>query len=164
MSKSTGKKIAKKGISKKAKVKVYNIFITSLTILLMGGGIFWTAYNAYVSTKVDTSKKTEYQKSLPQLGDSISHKKICMASDIFLGVKQTEVMQNSRMYFACSEHCVHQLSIDSVRYAIDPVNHHQVDKAMSIVTLHPNKTGAVIYFESKDSYNKYLKVLNDTAK
>ncbi len=130
----------------------------------MGGGIFWIVYNAYVSTKVDTSKKTEYQKSLPQLGDSISHNKICMASDIFLGDKQIEVLQNSKMYFACSEHCVHQLGIDSIRYAIDPVNHHQIDKATSIVTLHPDNTGAVIYFESKDSYSKYLKALNDTAK
>ena len=38
----------------------------------MGSGIFWIVYNAYVSAKVDTSKKTEHQKSLPQLGDSIS--------------------------------------------------------------------------------------------
>ncbi len=164
MSKRIGKKAVNKGISKKLKVKAYNIFITSLTILIMGGGIFWIIYNAYVSSKVDTSTKTEYQKILPQLGDSISHNTICMASDIFLGDKQRVVIQNSKMYFACSELCEHQLGIDSVRYAIDPVNHHPVDKAMSIVTLHPDNTGAVIYFESKDTYSKYLKVLNDTAK
>jgi hypothetical protein len=37
-----------------------------------------------------------------------------------------------------------------------------VDKALSMVTLHPDKTGKIIYFESNETFNKYRKVLAES--
>lgn len=149
-------------MTKKAKTKVYNIFITTLTIVVMGGAMLWIAYGIYKDSKENVGEINEYRKSLPALDDSIAHQKVCMASDIYLGGKQIEVPSGKKKYFACSEHCVHQLGIDSVHYAIDPVSHRKVDKALSIITLHPDKTGKIMYFESNGTFNKYRKVVAES--
>lgn len=162
MSGQINKKTGKKGVTKKTKTKVFNILITTLTIVVMGGAMLWIAYGIYKDAKEDVGEVNEYQKSLPALGDSIAHQQVCMASDIYLGGKQIEVSSGKKKYFACSEHCVHQLAIDSVHYAIDAVSHRKVDKALSIVTLHPDKTGKIIYFESNETFNKYRKVLAES--
>ncbi len=158
------KKAVKNAMTKKTKTKVYNVFITALAIIAVGGTMLWIGVEIYYDAKENVVMEDEFQKSLPNLGDSIAHMKVCMASNIYLGSKQIEVPSGGKMYFACSEHCVHQLGIDSTRYTIDPVSEQKVDKAMSIVTLRPDKTGEVMYFESKDTYNKYLKALNDISK
>lgn len=164
MRERTKKKVVKKGITKKAKTRRYNIFITTLTIIIMGGAMLWIAYGILKDAKENVAEVNEYQKSLPALGDSIGHQKVCMASDIYLGDKQIEVPSGTKKYFACSEHCVHQLAADSVRYSIDPVSHRQVDKALSIVTLHPDKTGKIIYFGSDETYRRYRQVLTESEK
>ncbi len=157
------KKVVKKAMTKKTKTKAYNVFITALAIFAVGGTILWIGVEIYHDAKENVVMENEYQKSLPNLGDSIEHMKVCMASNVYLGSKQIEVPSGDKLYFACSEHCVHQLGIDSVRYTIDPVSEKKVDKAMSIITLHPDKTGEIIYFESIDTYSRYLKALNDTS-
>lgn len=158
------KKAVKKTVTKKTKTKVYNIFITALAIIAVGGTMLWIGFRIYNDAKENVGKVKEYQKSLPNLGDSIAHMKVCMASNMYIGGKQMEVPYGNKMYFACSQHCIHQLGIDSIRYTIDPVSERKVDKAISIVSLHPDKTGEIIYFESQHTYNKYLKALNDTIK
>ncbi|MEO7989290.1 MAG: hypothetical protein ABI663_07095 [Chryseolinea sp.] len=161
MSGRTNKKEVKKGLSKKTKTKVYNIFITSLTIVIMGGAMLWIAYGIYVDAKETVAVADEYQNRLPIVGDSISHERICMASDIYLEEQLIKVPSGNKMYYACSEHCVHQLSIDSVRFSIDPITRKKIDKAFAVVSLHPDKTGKIIYFESKASFEKYRQALKD---
>ncbi len=157
------KKAVKNAKTKKTKTKVYNVFITALAFIAVGGTMLWIGVTIYHDAKENAVMANEYQKTLPNLGDSIAHMKVCMASNVYLGSRQIAVPSGDKKYFACSEHCVHQLGIDSIRYTIDPVSEQRVDKAMSIVTLNPDRTGAVIYFESKATYNKYLKALNDTS-
>jgi YHS domain-containing protein len=158
------KKAVKNAMTKKTKTKVYNVFINALAIIAVGGTMLWIGVWIYHDAKENIVIEREYQKTLPNLGDSIAHMRVCMASNIYLGSKQIAVPSGGKIYFACSEQCVHQLGIDSIRYTIDPVSEQKVDKAMSIITLNPDKTGAVIYFESIDTYSRYLKALDNTAK
>jgi YHS domain-containing protein len=164
MSGRAGKKAGKNGVTKKIKTKVYKVFITTFTVVVMGGAMLWIGYGIYKDARETVGEVSEYQKSLPNLGDSIAHQKVCMASNIYLGGRQMEVPSDEKMYFACSEHCLQQLGIDSVHFAIDPVSHRKVDKALSIVTLHPDKSGKIIYFESDQTYNKYRQVLAESDK
>lgn len=107
-------------------------------------------------------KKINYQKNLPAVGDSISHQKVCMASNIYMGSKQLEVPTGEKIYYACSEQCIRRLGTDSCRFAIDPVSHNKVDKALAIVSIDPERSGAIIYFESKETYRSYLQELKVT--
>lgn len=67
---------------------------------------------------------------------------------------------NNKPYYGCSAKANHDLATtDSLRLAIDPVIKKKVDKATAIIAIHPDKDGKVIYFGSKDTYNKYLNVL-----
>ena len=116
----------------------------------------------YNETTSEKDSKEQYIASLPSLTDTIPHSKICMVDDIFQGdFPSTPVSINNKTYYGCSQKATRDLTtVDSLRMAIDPMSKEKVDKATAIVAIHPDKDGKVMYFGSKDTYNKYLAVLN----
>lgn len=80
--------------------------------------------------------------------------KVCMVTDRFMRVPQIPVNVEGRTYYGCCEGCRARLTNDpSVRSATDPVTKHAVDKASAIIGA--DGSGAVLYFESEDSLQKY---------
>ncbi|PZR39328.1 MAG: hypothetical protein DI538_07115 [Azospira oryzae] len=80
------------------------------------------------------------------------------AVDDITRVDQIPVMVLDKTYYGCCPKCVRDLNTDeSSRIAIDPYSHVSVDKALSFITVNPDKSGAILYFESEQNAKKYLK-------
>lgn len=79
-----------------------------------------------------------------------------MVNDAYMGVDQIEVPVADKMYYGCCEMCVDKLNtLESVRFGTDPFTGEKVDKADAFIVLKSKSTGAVHYFESKDTFEKY---------
>lgn len=79
---------------------------------------------------------------------------ICMVNNQFMGREQIPVEVDGKTYFGCCEMCKGRLARDpSSRSAKDPVSGKLVDKASAVIAKRPS--GEVIYFESKDTFERY---------
>ena len=68
-----------------------------------------------------------------------------------------EVKFDGKTYYGCCEMCKERIPKDAtVRMAIDPYSHKQVDKANAVIAVTGNN-GEVSYFENKENYAKYVK-------
>lgn len=155
-----GKKSVKKPAKKKGKLEEW--FINILAIVLLGGGVVFIVYMTTQMSGRHTNEKDQYLASLPSQSDTISHSKICMVDDIYQGDYPTlSVHLSANTYYGCDAKAIHELSSkQSVRFAIDPVTKRKVDKGSAIVGLHSKRDGKVVYFESKETFNQYLKTLD----
>lgn len=156
------KKAGKASVTKKRERKWSEIFINVFAIVLLGGAFVWMSVVIYNESTSERESKEQYLASLPGLTDTIPHSKICMVDDIFQGdFPSIPVSIENKTYYGCSQKATRDLTtVDSLRMAIDPMSKEKVDKATAIVAIHPDKDGKVMYFGSKDTYNKYLAVLN----
>ncbi|WP_143960930.1 hypothetical protein [Litoribacter populi] len=91
--------------------------------------------------------------------DGLEKELVCMVNNAFMGKKQFPVEFGDKMYYGCCEMCVNTIQNDrSVRYAKDPLTGKEVDKSKAFITLEPGHPyGGVLYFESKENYEKYNK-------
>lgn len=153
---------AKAPVAKKAKKNWSEIFINVFAIVLLGGAFVWMSIAIYNEPTSEKEFSEQYIASLPGLGDTIPHSKVCMVDDIFQGdFPSIPVLIDSYTYYACSQKATRDLiTLDSLRLAIDPMSKLKVNKAAAIIAIHPDRDGKVMYFGSKDMYNKYLGVLN----
>ena len=160
------KTVVKKKDSKKPKKKREEIFINVFVIILFGGAFIWMGINVFNETTAEKKTQDAYLASLPNVKDTIAHSKICMVDNIYQGdYPSIPISINNRTYYGCSQKANRDLtSIDSLRVAIDPISKAEVDKAKAIIAIHPNKDGKVMYFGSKETYDQYLKVLNNRVK
>ncbi len=151
-----GKKSAKKPAKKKGKLEEW--FINILAIVLLGGGLVVIVYMTTQMSGEHSKEKDQYLASLPSQGDTISHSKICMVDDIYQGDYPTlSVHLSANTYYGCDAKAIHELSSkQDVRFAVDPVTKRKVDKALAVVGLHFKRDGKVLYFESKETFYKYL--------
>lgn len=79
---------------------------------------------------------------------------VCMVNNQFMGREQIPVEVDGKTYFGCCEMCKGRLARDAAaRTATDPVSGKVVDKASAVIARRPN--GEVLYFESKDSFERY---------
>lgn len=144
--------------SKKKKTKWSEIFITAFAIVFVGGVLVWLMVFNYQQEKQEQAAIEEYRASLPQSGQEIDHKLVCMASDKYHGDSQTSVTVSNKIYYGCSQKAIHDLSTnENTRFAIDPYSKAKVDKAIAFITTSPVKPGAILYFESEQNAKKYLK-------
>ena len=143
--------------NKKKKFKWSEIFITALAIVMIGGWFVWLAVHTYQQEKQESEMKQQYQSSLPVPGTAVDHKLVCMVNNTYMGVDQIPVVVLDKTYYGCCPKCVRDLNTDeSVRSAVDPYSHASVDKAYAFITVNPDKSGAILYFESEQNAKKYL--------
>ena len=157
------KKVTEARQVKKPKKKWDAMFMNAFAIVLLGGAFIWMGIIVYNETTGEKKMKDSYLASLPNAKDTIAHSKVCMVDDIFQGdFPSVPVSINSKTYYGCSQKANRDLStIDSLRSAIDPISKEKVDKATAIIAIHPDKDGKVIYFGSKQTYDKYIEVLKN---
>ena len=155
------KKVGTTRGSKKPRKKWNEIIINVLTLVFFAGVFTWMIASLYNEATTEIKAEDQYLGSLPSAQDTIAHSKVCMVDDFFQGdVPSLAVSINNKTYYGCSAKANHDLATtDSLRFAIDPVSKKKVDKATAIIALHPDKDGKVMYFGSKDTYNKHLNVL-----
>jgi YHS domain-containing protein len=141
----------------KKKEKVWNFFITTFTIVLFGVAFFWMFYTIYSQERARYKADEKYKASMPTHGKPVSHDLVCMVNNMYMGSKQIAVPVNNKTYYGCCQKCVKDLNTDeSTRFAVDPCNKKTVDKAMAYITIKPDQSGAVLYFESEENAKKYL--------
>jgi uncharacterized protein YbaR (Trm112 family) len=144
--------------NKRRKFKWNEIFITAFAIVMIGGWFVWLGVRTYQQEKHESEMTQQYQSSLPVPGTAVDHKLVCMVNNTYMGVDQIPVMVLDKTYYGCCPKCVRDLNTDeSSRIAIDPYSHVSVDKALSFITVNPDKSGAILYFESEQNAKKYLK-------
>ena len=155
-----------KAEKKKTRKKWDEIFMNVFVIVLFGGILIWIVGSIYNEATIDKRMKDKYLASLPHLQDTIMHSKVCMVDDFFQGDSPSfPVFIDNKTYYGCSREVTTDLTtIDSFRFAIDPVSKQKVNKATAIITIHPDKDGKVIYFGSKETYDKYLSQLKTYKK
>lgn len=143
---------------RKRKFKWSEIFITAFAIVMIGGWFVWLIVHTYQQEKHESDMQQKYQSSLPIPGIAVEHNLVCMVNNMYMGVNQIPVLILDKTYYGCCEKCVKDLHTDqSVRFAVDPYNHVSVDKAYAFITVNPNKSGSILYFESEQNAKKYLK-------
>ena len=152
-----GKKSVKKPAKKKGKFEEW--FINIFALVLLGGGVVVIIYMTTQMSGTHSNEKDQYIASLPSQNDTISHSRICMVDDIYQGDYPTiPVVLSSNKYYGCDAKAIHELSSkQDIRFAIDPVTKRKVDKALAVVGLHSKRDGKVLYFESKETFDQYLK-------
>lgn len=159
MKRSGEKKSTKKSSSKKSKLE--ECFINILAIVLLGGGLVFIVLMTASNAAYQDDGKDAYLASLPAQGDTIAHSKICMVDDMYQGDYPTlNLSFANKTYYGCDAKAIHSLtSQPELRSANDPVTHRKIDKASSIVAIHPKRDGKVLYFESMETFNQYLNAL-----
>jgi len=145
------------GISGKKKIKWWDIFMTILVIVLFGGFFVWQTVSIYHQEKHEQEIQERNEALLPAPGTELDHKLVCMVKDVYTGTNLIPVMILDKTYYAGTPKCVKDLHMDqNMRLAIDPFSKRTVDKSLSFITINPNKSGTVLYFESEENAKKYL--------
>ena len=85
----------------------------------------------------------------------ISH--VCMMNNKYFESEQIPADVEGKIYYGCCQGCVASLKNNrSMRYAKDPHNGEEVDKANSYIVLNQDGSKNVLYFKSDENYSKYL--------
>lgn len=144
--------------SSKKRIKWDEVFITALAIVLIGGFFVWLTVHTYLQEKHESEMQAKYEATLPVAGEAVDHKLVCMVNNAYMGVDQIPVVVLDKTYYGCCPKCVRDLNTDeSVRSAVDPYSHVPVDKARAFITVSPDKSGSILYFESEQNAKKYFK-------
>lgn len=147
----------------KDKRKPSDRLVNILTLALLVGIFIFCAVAIYFKEMHSSEKNKIYLNNLPSIKDTISHVNVCMEDDLYSANARTPVLVMNKTYYGCSKKAIKYLSSnESLRFAIDPVNKAKIDKATAIISLHPERNGKVIYFGSKQTYNRYLMTLKQT--
>lgn len=159
MKRNGGKKSVKKPGKK---TKFEERFINILAIVLLGGILVVIAYMMTQMRGQHNNENDQYHSSLPSQTDTLIHSKICMVDDSYQGnYTILPVTLSGKTYYGCDVKATQALSSKQhVRFAIDPVTKRKVDKASAIIGLHPRRDGKVLYFESKETFTRYLNALS----
>lgn len=79
---------------------------------------------------------------------------VCMVNNEVMGKPQIPVKVGNQTYYGCCKMCEGKLKKDrKARFAIDPMNGREVDKAKAIIGAKPN--GEVLYFESEKTFQEF---------
>ncbi|NOY95511.1 MAG: hypothetical protein GXO81_03870 [Chlorobi bacterium] len=105
-----------------------------------------TAGKANTEAKQDSSIKREY---------------VSMYYNEIIDTPCEPVIVDGKIYNGCCKFTSGQLRTNKkTRYSTDPFSGEKVDKATAYIAPDPNKEKGVLYFESKENYNRYFKQLN----
>ncbi|MCZ8215014.1 MAG: hypothetical protein O9262_02190 [Cyclobacteriaceae bacterium] len=145
---------------KHQKEKPKNILLNSFGVLALIIPLTWAAIGIYNYEKEGTEEKKDYEASLPGIEKLIDPNKVCMATDAFMnGHEQIVVPNQVGNFYACSQPCISTIQLSEVeRYAIDPVSKNRISKATAFICLHPDRSGKVCYFETKENHLAFIKI------
>lgn len=86
----------------------------------------------------------------------VPNQEVCMVTNMHFARPQIPVLQDGKTYYGCCENCQATIQKDPAsRTATDPLTQKAVDKAKA--TIAANGHGAVLYFESRTNFDRYLK-------
>ena len=81
-----------------------------------------------------------------------------MMNGRFMGKEQIPVEVAGKTYYGCCQGCKVSLKENpSTRVSRDPYTGKEVDKANAFIVKKPNGSDEVLYFESADTYENFLK-------
>ncbi len=144
--------------SKKKKIKWFDVFITALAIVVIVGFFAWLIIHTYQQEKYEQAAKEKYEATLPAPGVILDHKMVCMVGNLYHGTDQIRVTVSDKTYYGCNQKSVRELNTDEkVRFGIDPYSKKAVDKALAVIAINPDKTGSILYFESKENLRNYFR-------
>ncbi len=84
----------------------------------------------------------------------VESKMVCMINNQFMDKEQIPVEVEGKTYYGCCAMCKERLAKDpDSRKAVDPVSHHEVDKAKAVIGA--DAEGNVQYFENEENLKAY---------
>ncbi len=90
-------------------------------------------------------------------GRVLETSEVCFINDRHMGKPQIPVKVEGKTYYGCCAGCAETLQNErSARYSRDPLTGGEVDKATATIAEDPRGSGKVLYFESKQTYERYL--------
>ncbi|MCU4173972.1 hypothetical protein [Carboxylicivirga sp. N1Y90] len=145
--KSYKKKQANKLWSKKEKHYLIYAGTICFIIILLG---YYSSINR--SIKYENAYKAYENKEVP---DSV----VCMISNLVKPIATNPIMVQDDVYWGCCDRCLNRLgqNIGNVRFASDPHTGKKLKKSDAIIHINPTNKRTVLYFESNESYNNFLK-------
>ena len=127
--------------------------IFRLLILLM----VLAPISAVSAEEMNMSSMPQAQK-IPMPEAPLKTSFVCMMNNAYMGVEQIPVEVDGKTYYGCCEGCKTTLKINAqARTATDPFSGKAVDKASAFIAPMPNGGQKVLYFESKENYEGFLK-------
>ncbi len=85
----------------------------------------------------------------------VASNEVCMVNNQHMGSVQIPVPVEGKTYYGCCKMCESRLQDDATsRMGVDPVSQQPVDKALAVIAR--NSAGKVVYFESEDTFQRYL--------
>lgn len=85
---------------------------------------------------------------------AVESKRVCMINNRLMNEDQIPVAVAGKTYFGCCPMCKERLENDpKSRLATDPVSGRPVDKSVAVIGARPS--GAVVYFESQENFDKF---------
>jgi len=156
-------KVKSKTGPQKKKGKWQDWGIPTLTIACVSALLVWIVMMA--NNSAPSSAGHGHRNDLPESDVLIEPHKVCMSTNAFMGGHtQMKVPNLDGTYYACSQHCKTALqSNEAERFATDPVSKNQISKAKAFICLHPDKSGKVCYFESKENHQAFIKADTQSA-
>ena len=127
---------------------------TATLITAIALNLFCTTF---VTAQTNTNNKVKTKTETKQ-DSSIKREYVSMYYNEIIDVPCTPVIVDGKTYNGCCKFTSEQLKTNKeTRYSTDPFSGKKVDKATAYIAPDPNKDRGVLYFESKENYNKYLK-------
>jgi hypothetical protein len=145
---------------KHQKEKRRNILLNSFGVLALIIPLTWAVIGIYKYEKEGAEEKNDYKASHPGIEKLIDPNKVCMATNAFMnGHEQMLVPNQEGNFYACSQPCISTIQLSEVeRYAIDPVSNNRISKAKAFICMHPDRSGKVCYFETKENHLAFIKI------
>ncbi len=138
------------------------ISIATLGLLAAGALIVLSGIGQAASTDTTTGKsgvKTDASREGIEMvpGTVLNSSEVCFVNDRHMGKPQIPVNVEGKIYYGCCAGCAETLRTKrSTRFSHDPLTGSEVDKATATIAPDPRGSGKVLYFESKQTYERYL--------
>lgn len=119
-----------------------------ISVLLLGMLFTFGApvYNSCAANPKEAAKQTI---------EPLKHSDVCMVQNRYGMMKMIPVEVDGKMYYGCCQGCVGKLKFrPEVRFDKDPVTGKKVDKSTAFIVGNPD--GTVVYFESKETAEKFF--------
>jgi hypothetical protein len=107
------------------------------------------------NTKNDFKKQYAYKAFI---GREVPDSMVCMVSGVVKHKAIYPVEVKGEVYWGCCDRCLHKLSynVDNVLFAKDPISNKYISKSEAVIRLNPNNPKLAMYFESTETYKKYI--------
>lgn len=113
------------------------------------------AYFLFINRSIKYQNASAAYEGL-QVPDSV----VCMVSNQVKPIALNSIMVQNGVYWGCCDRCLNRLhyNIGNVQYAKDPYNGKTIKKCDAIIHISPFNKRTVLYFESNETYNEFLKI------